>query len=217
MRICQQFLLLHLFQDPLTAALCISPILQPAFEVAKMEKAVGTSYRILSLPIGAGEHEILRAFKSKALQNHPDKGGEASEFQRIQHAKHVLLCNRPTKPCRSNEERQDINKARAATRAAERKAFETALAAGSKPGTRKHRSKEKLQSERIARQAFLELKAEKAKHANKQYCKGSKPTSSQSNKQGGAPPSKMDKKWHVGGEQFMARLEDITRELDQWA
>ncbi|CAE7658304.1 unnamed protein product [Symbiodinium sp. CCMP2592] len=161
-----------------------------------MDKAVDTSYRILDLPFGAGEPEIQKAFKSKALQHHPDKGGSASAFQRIQDARNVLLCDLngpsiPSNACCSKEERQEVSKARAATRAAQREGFETAPAAGNKPGTHKFRSKEKLRSERVAQQAFLVQKAEKAKQANKQ-CKGSKLRSSQDHKQASAPPSKSD-------------------------
>ena len=191
------FLASAILRDPLADALCISPSLQPAFELAIMDKAWDASYRILDLPFGAGEHEIRKAFKSKALQHHPDKGGSASAFQRAQDAMNVLLydLNGPSKPCCSKEERQEVRKARAATRAAQRKGFETALAAGNKRGTHKLRSKEKLRSERIAQQTFLVQRAEKAKQAkeaNKQ-CKRSKPKSSQDHREVSAPPSKSDK------------------------
>jgi len=47
-------------------------------------------YDTLGVGKGATEEEIKKAYKSKAQQAHPDKGGDVEEFKRLQEANNVL-------------------------------------------------------------------------------------------------------------------------------
>jgi DnaJ-class molecular chaperone len=47
-------------------------------------------YTTLGVPSAASPEEVKRAYKKAALQNHPDKGGDAAAFQRIQEAYDTL-------------------------------------------------------------------------------------------------------------------------------
>ena len=47
-------------------------------------------YEILGVARGASAAEIKKAFRAKAKQHHPDKGGEAQTFKKINEAYEVL-------------------------------------------------------------------------------------------------------------------------------
>jgi DnaJ-class molecular chaperone len=47
-------------------------------------------YSTLGLEAGASEEEVRRAYKKLAMQHHPDRGGNAAEFQQIQEAYSTL-------------------------------------------------------------------------------------------------------------------------------
>lgn len=47
-------------------------------------------YDILGVPRDASQEDIKRAFRKLAMQHHPDKGGDASEFQKINEAYNTL-------------------------------------------------------------------------------------------------------------------------------
>lgn len=47
-------------------------------------------YDILGIPKNASEDDIKKAYRGKAKQHHPDKGGDPKEFQKIQKAYEVL-------------------------------------------------------------------------------------------------------------------------------
>lgn len=47
-------------------------------------------YEILGIDKTADAYEIKTAYRSAAQKNHPDKGGDAEEFKKIQHAYEVL-------------------------------------------------------------------------------------------------------------------------------
>jgi DnaJ-class molecular chaperone len=43
-------------------------------------------YSILGVPKGTSEDEIKKAYRKLAMQHHPDRGGDATQFQKIQEA-----------------------------------------------------------------------------------------------------------------------------------
>ena len=47
-------------------------------------------YTTLGIPRGASEQEIKSAYRKLAMKHHPDRGGDATEFQKIQEAYNVL-------------------------------------------------------------------------------------------------------------------------------
>eukprot|EP01063_Lacrimia_lanifica_P034262 TRINITY_DN6298_c0_g1_i1.p4 TRINITY_DN6298_c0_g1~~TRINITY_DN6298_c0_g1_i1.p4 ORF type:complete len:203 (+),score=77.89 TRINITY_DN6298_c0_g1_i1:610-1218(+) len=71
-------------------------------EEARSRKAAGynqlgffNAYAVLGVPRGAPRAAVMKAFKSKAMQHHPDKnvgdeGAATDAFQLVQKAKHVL-------------------------------------------------------------------------------------------------------------------------------
>ena len=58
----------------------------------KKSTAKGKSpHEILSIPIDATLEEIKMAYRRRALETHPDKGGRPGEFEAVAHAYRVLL------------------------------------------------------------------------------------------------------------------------------
>lgn len=49
-----------------------------------------TLYDILEVPPGASIKEIRRMYRVKAMQHHPDRGGDSEAFNKVQHAYEVL-------------------------------------------------------------------------------------------------------------------------------
>ena len=52
-------------------------------------------YKLLGVPKNATSNEIRQAFRAKALENHPDRGGEPELFQTINKVgslSHPFLC-----------------------------------------------------------------------------------------------------------------------------
>lgn len=52
---------------------------------------IAECYAILGLGAGADQAQIKQAFRKKALQLHPDQGGDADAFRRLQEAFEYLL------------------------------------------------------------------------------------------------------------------------------
>ena len=81
---------------------------RPASKPSKpRSQAEGISaWSVLGLPPGASLAEVKRAFQRRALETHPDHGGAAEEFQRVQHAYEKLrerLQQRATRPARRRQ------------------------------------------------------------------------------------------------------------------
>lgn len=60
----------------------------------RSKKTVGKALspeEILGIPRGASMDEVKAAYRKKARENHPDKGGDAGEFCRLQHAYLALM------------------------------------------------------------------------------------------------------------------------------
>ena len=58
-------------------------------------------YSILDISRNATESEIKKAFRKKALQEHPDKGGDVEKFKEINKAYSVLSDPKKKKLIRS--------------------------------------------------------------------------------------------------------------------
>lgn len=56
--------------------------------------APGSLYEVLGVPKNADTNEIRKAFKNLSRQHHPDKGGDAEMFKKIQHAHEILTDER---------------------------------------------------------------------------------------------------------------------------
>lgn len=65
---------------------------RPAYPVDEEEKDVDTQqlYDVLGVPKNATEAEIKKAFRKKALEHHPDKGGDEAQFKEVNAAYEVL-------------------------------------------------------------------------------------------------------------------------------
>ncbi|MDB4974370.1 MAG: dnaJ [Myxococcaceae bacterium] len=51
-----------------------------------MREPALSAWAVLGLPSGASHAEIKRAFRRRALETHPARGGEAAQFRRVQRA-----------------------------------------------------------------------------------------------------------------------------------
>eukprot|EP00438_Fugacium_kawagutii_P022940 Skav226777 [mRNA] locus=scaffold8:270824:272293:- [translate_table: standard] len=60
------------------------------FESASEHGSPSDLYKILQVPWGASQREIVQGYYRMALQVHPDKGGDAKKFQEVAHAYEVL-------------------------------------------------------------------------------------------------------------------------------
>ena len=58
------------------------------------EEAVEKAYKVLGVKHSSSNSEINKAYKMKALQNHPDKGGDKNKFVEIQTAMEVIKAAR---------------------------------------------------------------------------------------------------------------------------
>jgi len=67
------------------------------------------AYRILGVCRSASMAEIRRAFYKKALQTHPDKGGEKEAFQELQSAYNEILDEKGANRQRCEHDNEDIN------------------------------------------------------------------------------------------------------------
>ena len=47
-------------------------------------------YKVLGVAENADEHEIKKAYRKLSLRHHPDRGGEAEEFKKINEAYSTL-------------------------------------------------------------------------------------------------------------------------------
>jgi hypothetical protein len=50
------------------------------------EEEVDENYSVLGLKKSASDEDIKKAFREKALETHPDKGGDPEEFRRVREA-----------------------------------------------------------------------------------------------------------------------------------
>jgi curved DNA-binding protein CbpA len=50
-----------------------------------------SAWAVLGLSPGASLAEVKRAFQSRALETHPDQGGEAEQFRQVQRAYEKLV------------------------------------------------------------------------------------------------------------------------------
>ena len=67
-------------------------------------------YRLLGVPSNATNDQIVAAFRRRALQHHPDKGGDPRVMQQLNEAKNKLTdpeLRRAYDAARSDEELED--------------------------------------------------------------------------------------------------------------
>ena len=50
------------------------------------------NYSVLGLKRSASDEDIKQAFRKKALETHPDKGGDVEEFRKVREAYECLIC-----------------------------------------------------------------------------------------------------------------------------
>ena len=48
-------------------------------------------YKVLGVNPNSSQGEIKKAFRQLSLKHHPDRGGDAEEFKKINEAYHVLI------------------------------------------------------------------------------------------------------------------------------
>ena len=65
-----------------------------------LEAARPSAWSVLGLKPGASLLEVKRAFRKRALETHPDQGGDAVQFQEAQHAYEKLLLKLGARPRR---------------------------------------------------------------------------------------------------------------------
>eukprot|EP01060_Flectonema_neradi_P006680 TRINITY_DN1453_c0_g1_i1.p1 TRINITY_DN1453_c0_g1~~TRINITY_DN1453_c0_g1_i1.p1 ORF type:complete len:217 (+),score=29.66 TRINITY_DN1453_c0_g1_i1:56-706(+) len=64
---------------------------QEAMAASKWVDEHGSPYKVLGLQEDAPPEDVKAAFRRLSLTNHPDKGGDLSEFQKIQTAQNMIL------------------------------------------------------------------------------------------------------------------------------
>eukprot|EP00982_Pelagococcus_subviridis_P003750 28183-Pelagococcus_subviridis.AAC.5 len=60
--------------------------LSPPTRARGHDPALRSAYDVLGLPLGAGEDDVRAAYRREARINHPDKGGEPEELERVHDA-----------------------------------------------------------------------------------------------------------------------------------
>lgn len=50
------------------------------------------NYSVLGLKRSASDEDIKQAFREKALETHPDKGGDPEDFRKVREAYECLIC-----------------------------------------------------------------------------------------------------------------------------
>jgi hypothetical protein len=61
------------------------------FESMREEKE-SDNYSVLGLKRSASDEDIKAAFREKALETHPDKGGDPEDFRKVREAYECLVC-----------------------------------------------------------------------------------------------------------------------------
>ncbi len=56
------------------------------------EQEEDSNYSILGLKRSASDEDIKQAFRTKAKETHPDKGGDVEEFRKVREAYECLIC-----------------------------------------------------------------------------------------------------------------------------
>jgi len=74
------------------------PALQPSTERGEVPEKPRSAWDVLGLLPGASPLAIRRAFQQKALQTHPDQGGDAAEFRAVVRAFERLTTRRRKPP-----------------------------------------------------------------------------------------------------------------------
>lgn len=54
-------------------------------------EAIKVSLEVLGLSVGASPDDVKTAYRKAALKHHPDKGGNARDFQNVKRARDVLI------------------------------------------------------------------------------------------------------------------------------
>ena len=58
----------------------------------KYEEEEDDNYSVLGLKRSASDEDIRAAFREKALETHPDKGGDPEDFRKVRQAYECLVC-----------------------------------------------------------------------------------------------------------------------------
>lgn len=61
------------------------------FEEFREDKGLDENYSVLGLKRSASQEDIKQAFREKALETHPDKGGDEEEFKKVREAYENLI------------------------------------------------------------------------------------------------------------------------------
>jgi len=65
---------------------------------AARSRAVISPYNLLGVTAGSNSEEVRAAYKRKALETHPDKGGDPAEFLRVKQAYEAITSGKATPP-----------------------------------------------------------------------------------------------------------------------
>jgi hypothetical protein len=69
--------------------------------------AAESAWHVLGLQTGASRAEVKRAYQRRALQTHPDHGGDATEFRAVQRAYEKLMQRLEARAARPQRRRSD--------------------------------------------------------------------------------------------------------------